>query len=294
MIGTDQDSRAAYLAWTEHRRFKYRGCAPDPDFPSRAAGDLSLSLDAWMGEDRDGAEPQRERTARQAAAVEVCLNCPVMVECDRYGLSVTSEGKLAEPEGIRGGRTALERHRLLIRERAQEVVVAPAPDRLLRTEQKLAVLRALAVCWEPVEVAVLAEMPDVRTANWQRSALVRLLGLPKDASRMRVLAVARERGLLDGVDVVADDGRVLAVPAESENLLMEWQGQKLLWPSRRAEVAAGEQQRRSAGRGVRSRSLRRRFARGVVGQEELGEVGGVESASVTTLFPLPTVLGVAA
>jgi hypothetical protein len=141
-----------------------------------------------------------------------------MVACDAYASSVGADGKLAEPEGVWGGRRALERHKALIKARH---AVAAAPNRRFETAQKRAVLQALASCWEPFEVAAAAsrllvswgEAPmDVRTANWQRSSLVRLLGLPKDASRMRALAVARERGLLEGVAVVPDDGSAPAVP----------------------------------------------------------------------------------
>jgi hypothetical protein len=115
----------------------------------------------------------------------------------------------------------LERHKALIRARH---AVPAAPNRRFQTAQKRAALAALARCWEPFEVAAEAsrllalwgEGPeggmDVRTANWQRSSLVRLLGLPRDVSRMRALAAARERGLLEGVVVVADDGSVPAVP----------------------------------------------------------------------------------
>lgn len=206
MTGSGVD--AAYVAWTEHRFFRYRGCAPDADDRRRAAGNPELSLDAWLGEDRDGGEPQKERVAREQAAKEVCLGCPVMVQCDAYGMSVGADGRLVEPTGIRGGRTALERHKELIRARH----AAPAaPDRRFETPQKRAVLRAFAVVWDPFEVAAWAGV-DVRTANWQRSNLVTLLGLPRTATRAQLLAAAGERGLLQGVRVVADDGSVPAVP----------------------------------------------------------------------------------
>ncbi|MGW8702298.1 WhiB family transcriptional regulator [Streptomyces eurythermus] len=171
-------------------------------------GDLSLPVGAHHGPDAFVVEGQKERIAREARAIEVCLSCPVMVQCDAYASSVTAEGKLAEPDGVWGGRRSLERHKALIR--ARHVRVAAPRDRFA-TVQKRAVLVALARCWEPFEVAAAAGV-DVRTANWQRSSLMRLLGLPKDVSRMRALAVARERGLLDGVAVVADDGSVPAVP----------------------------------------------------------------------------------
>jgi hypothetical protein len=202
------DSIALRKAWEEHPRYRYRGCAPDVDVPGRAAGNLALSLDAWSGPDREGGEPQREREARQAAAIEVCLGCAVMVQCDAYASSVTADGRLAEPDGIWGGRTALERHKALIAARHAQPA---APDRRFATPQKQAVLRALAACWDPFEVAERAGV-DVRTANWQRSNLTTLLGLPRTATRAQLLKAAAGRGLLDGVAVVADDGSVPAVP----------------------------------------------------------------------------------
>ena len=182
------------------------------------AGDTSLHVGAHDEPDAFSPEGQRERRAREDAAVEVCLSCPVMVACDAYASSVTSEGRLAQPRGVWGGRRALERHKLLIARRAAAVA---APDSRFETAQKRAIVRALAGCWDPFEVAVAASRllevwgeaaVDVRTANWQRSSLVRLLGLPKDATRMQALEAARGRGLLEGVTVVADDGSVPAVP----------------------------------------------------------------------------------
>ena len=207
------DSIALRMAWEEHPHFRYRGCAPDPDEPGMAAGDPSLSLDAWHGVDRDGSEPQRERLAREQAAVEVCVGCPVMVQCGVYANSVVSEGgkaRLAEPDGIWGGRLALERHRAFIRRRHE--VAVPAPARQMRTPQRLRVLEALAVHVTAEAVAQAAGV-DVRTANWQRSRLVTQLNLDKEtATRRELLAAAVERGLLDAAVVVADDGRVPAVP----------------------------------------------------------------------------------
>ena len=199
--------------WEEHRYFRYRGCAPDPDVPGRAAGDTSLSLDAWHGEDRDGSEPQRVREARQAAAIDVCLGCPVMVQCDAYASSVVVDGgkaRLAEPDGIWGGRTALERHRRFIARRHE--VAAQAPVRQMRTRQRLRVLEALAVHADAEAVAQAAGV-DVRTANWQRSRLVTQLNLCKEtATRLELLEAAVEQGLLERSVVVADDGSVPAVP----------------------------------------------------------------------------------
>jgi len=207
------DSKALKQVWEEHPHFRYRGCAPDADVPGMAAGDPSLSLDAWHGEDRDGSEPQRDRLAREQAAVEVCLGCPVMVQCAAYANSVVVEdgkARLAEPDGIWGGELALERHRAFIRRRHE--VAVPAPARQMRTPQRLRVLEALAVHVTAEAVAQAAGV-DVRTANWQRSRLVTQLNLDKEsATRRELLAAAVDRGLLDAAVVVADDGRVPAVP----------------------------------------------------------------------------------
>lgn len=200
--------------WVAHRYFRYRGCAPDPDDPKRMAGNPELHVGAHNAPDAWAPEGQKKRRIREDKAIEVCLGCPVMVQCDAYASSVGPDGKLAEPEGVWGGRRSLERHKALIRARHAR---AAAPARAFGTEQKQAVLRALAVVWEPFEVAAAAGV-DVRTANWQRSQLVRLLGLPKTVTRMRALAVARERGLLDGVVLVPDDGSVPAVPPHTRVL----------------------------------------------------------------------------
>lgn len=209
MTGTDP--QAAYQAWTEHPFYRYRGCAPDPDDPRVAAGDLSLSLDAWHGPDVDGGEGGKARRAREDAAVEVCLNCPVMVKCLEYANSVNAEGRLAEPRGVWGGRTALERHRLFIDHRHEVVEAAPAEH--LQTDQKQRVLQALAVHTDPWAVARAAGV-DWRTASWQRSRLVTQFSLDRaHATRRELLEVAVERGLIDARMVVGDDGSVPAVPA---------------------------------------------------------------------------------
>jgi hypothetical protein len=212
----------AFERFTDHPLFKYRQCAPDGDDPTRAAGNTALSRNAWIMEDRDGTEPQKEREAREAACIDVCVSCPVMVLCDAYATSVRPDGRLAEPRGIWGGRTALERRRLHDDREKPEAVAKAVPVRRLETPQKRAVIRALAECWDPFEVAAVASRlllswgvgrgMDVRTANWQRSNLTTLLGLPRTVSRAQLLAAVGERGLLEGVAVVEDDGKVLAVP----------------------------------------------------------------------------------
>lgn len=183
-----------------HHRYRYRGCAPDVDDPTVAAGNLGVPVTAWETPDVDGGEVQADRVRREAAAIEVCVECPVMVQCLAYGSSVTRAGRLAVPHGVLGGMTALERHKEFVKERqVVPVVVEPAPDVQLRTEQKLAILRALAAHEAPEDVARAAGL-DLRTANWQRARLVTQLGLPKSASRAEVLEAAAARGLLEVED----------------------------------------------------------------------------------------------
>lgn len=210
MTGTEP--QAARKAWTEHPFYRYRGCAPDPDDPRRAAGDLSLSLDAWHGPDVDGGEAGKVRRAREEAAKRVCRGCPVREWCDAYASSVVGKGeaaRLAEPRGVWGGHTARERHRRFNEHRHE--VAAAAPTEHLQTEQKHRVLQALAVHADPEAVARAAGV-DWRTANWQRSRLVTQFSLDKTrATRRELLAAAVERGLIDAGVVVDDDGTVPAV-----------------------------------------------------------------------------------
>lgn len=206
------DPKTTQQELTDHPYYKYRGCGPDADDPRLAAGDNRLLVNAWQAPDVDGGEDQEERAARVRAAKEVCGRCPVLAECSAYGASVTSEGKLAERHSILGGRTALERTKVLVEERqVVPVVVEPALVEQLRTPQKLAVLRALARFTDPYDVAAWAGM-DLRTANWQRSILVGKLGLPRTVSRRQMLATAVSFGLIDAAMVVPDDGTVPAIP----------------------------------------------------------------------------------
>ena len=295
---TEKSSEQLRREWVIHPHFKYRGCAPDADDPLRMAGNPALHVGAHHGPDAFLPEGQVERRKREEAAIEVCLNCPVMVQCDAYASSVKPDGKLAEPEGVMGGRRALERHKALIKARH---AVPAASDRRFQTAQKRAALQALAVCWDPFEVAAEAsrllaswgEGPaggmDVRTANWQRSSLVRLLGLPKDASRMRALAVARERGLLEGIELVPDDGTVPAIPPPTK--LPVGPQQLHMWGVE--EFPAPVEVQPSAGRGVRSPSMRVKFRR-VEGQEDLVVVEAEGLADVREMFPAEILLEAAA
>ncbi|MGW7283905.1 WhiB family transcriptional regulator [Streptomyces sp. NPDC054847] len=207
-------ARDAHQQFIGHRFYRYRGCAPDPDQPTQAAGDPDLPWRAWEAPDVDGGEDQAARLRREAAAKAVCARCPVQQACLTYGTSTNDEGRIAVEHGIFGGATMLERHRMFIRQRQATLdeEQAAAADRRLRTAQKLAVLRALAAHTDPYEVAAAAGV-DVRTANWQRSACCTLLGLDKlVATRGQLLAAAQERGLLDGVTIASGGEDVPAVP----------------------------------------------------------------------------------
>ncbi|RIH58166.1 hypothetical protein D3C59_36895, partial [Streptomyces sp. SHP22-7] len=81
-------AEAALTALLEHPHYRYRGCAPDPDDPRVAAGDNTVSVDAWQAPDVDGGEAREVREAREAAAIDVCVGCPVMVQCLAYGSSL--------------------------------------------------------------------------------------------------------------------------------------------------------------------------------------------------------------
>ncbi|MFG2276753.1 WhiB family transcriptional regulator [Streptomyces chartreusis] len=210
-IASRLDPKAANEALTDHPHYKYRGCAPDPDDPRLAAGDPSLSVDAWQAPDVDGGEDQEERAARVEAAKAVCRRCPVLEACAVFGASVTAEGKLAERHAILGGLTAVERTKALVQERQEApLVVEPAPDHELRTAQKLAVLRALAA-HEALEDVARAAGLDARTAAWQRARITTQLGLSKAASRAEVLAAAVARGLLRPDEVAVPASAVVAV-----------------------------------------------------------------------------------
>lgn len=208
------DSLTARALLTEHRHYRYRGCASVPadvaDFPGQALGDPALSIDAWGTVDRpdDDPEPQKTRIARERAAIAVCEACPVLAECRAYATSETPGGQLAEPDGIWGGVRSLDRHRALIRRRQADTARPPATALAeARTDQKQAVLRALARDVDEELVAYRAGM-DLRAANWHRSALCGLLGLDRDAaSREQLLTRARDLGVLDERVKVRPDGR---------------------------------------------------------------------------------------
>ncbi|MFD9004485.1 WhiB family transcriptional regulator [Streptomyces sp. NPDC059582] len=278
--GKPISTAAALEAWQSHRHFKYRACAPDPSNPRVLAARPDLSVNTHVPADRDGAEPQAERVAREQAAVELCLGCPVMVLCDAYATSVTPDGRLAQPDGVWGGRLARER-RAAFAESRHEVTVA-APDSQLRTDQKQDVLLALAMCADgDAESVAAAAGVDVRTANWQRSRLVTQLNLVKGkATRAQLLAEAVRRGLLDASLVVVDDGQVLAVPVSVKSGKPMQLG---LWPAKRSSAVGRAAGRRPVGRGPRPVSLRSRFT-AVPGQGDLA-VAGSGLADVRSLFP---------
>lgn len=221
------DPKTAQQELTDHPYYRYRGCAPDPDDPKLAAGSpevdaegkpVRLPVGAWQAPDVDGGEDQEARNERVRAAKAVCASCPVLAVCAVYGASVTVDGKLAERHSILGARTALERTKALVQERqVKPVVVEPAPDEQLKTEQKLAVLRGLARHADPELVAVAAGLgaglEGLRTAKWQIARLKTQMSLPKSATRAEVLEAAVARGLLDPGEVA--DAPPGAVPAVS-------------------------------------------------------------------------------
>ncbi|MFF8544746.1 hypothetical protein ACF060_31170 [Streptomyces werraensis] len=225
MTETRLDAVTALRGLTDHPHYRYRGCAPDVDNPRVAAGDNRVSVDAWQAPDLDGGEAREVREAREAAAVDVCVGCPVMVQCMAFGASVTVDGRLAEPFSVLGGMTPLERHKAFVAYKKQLAEVeaprlVPAPVEQLRTKQKLAVLRALARFTDPGDVAVAAGM-DLRTAKWQIARLTTQLGVEKAAGRDGLLAAAVERGLLTPSEVRTDSliGPVPSRPASGDVLV---------------------------------------------------------------------------
>ncbi|MFC9736125.1 WhiB family transcriptional regulator [Streptomyces hydrogenans] len=197
---------------TEHRHYAYRGCAPDPDKPRYAAADDLLPLDAWGGSTVDGGLPAAARVAHQKRAMNICRRCPVLDACRAYATSELPGGGIAEPDGIQGGMTRLERYRQYI-ERAGRI---PAGPRIAeaKTPTRLAVLRALAVETDAELVAYKAGM-NLRAANWHRSALCSIFGLDKEsASREELLVMAKAYGVLPARTRVVPDGPwpVVAAP----------------------------------------------------------------------------------
>ncbi|MEW2070014.1 hypothetical protein [Streptomyces sp. NPDC007346] len=199
----------------DHPHYRYRGCAPDPDLPSKCAGDPDVTLDAWGPYTGDGPEPQKTRLGREKTAITICGRCPVITLCRTYANTTTLETdtngrqveRLVEPEGILGGQLALTRHRALIARR-HNTTPAPADVTLAeaRTPQRRHLLLALARETDPERVAALAGM-DVRTANWHRSALVTLIGLDRNrATRTQLLAAAVEHRLIPRSTRIRPDG----------------------------------------------------------------------------------------
>ncbi|MFB9558684.1 WhiB family transcriptional regulator, partial [Streptomyces roseoviridis] len=178
-----------------------------------SAADPTLPLDAWGPRIADGDLEQAERHEQTRRAIEICGRCPILDACRTYANTETPEGLLAEPDGIWGGQTSLERHRALIGRRTaqpvSDVQIAEAGS-----EPKRRLLAALARETDEELVAYRAGM-DVRTANWHRSALCSLLGLDKEtATRQQLLDFARHHDLLPANVRIVPDGRwpVVAAP----------------------------------------------------------------------------------
>ncbi|GAA2770172.1 hypothetical protein [Streptomyces showdoensis] len=221
-------TETAYTDFTEHRHYAYRGCAPDPDQPRMSAADDTLPLDAWARSTEDGGLPQALRREYERRAIAICNRCPVLAACRIYANTEVPGGGLAEPDHIMGGQRSLDRHRALIASRtAQPVLPEPAPTAALppaiaklspeSLAAKRRLLAALARETDEELVAYRAHM-DLRTANWQRSALCTLLGLDKEtASRELLLEAARACGILPARTRVVPDGRWPIVAAPSTN-----------------------------------------------------------------------------
>ncbi|RSS43852.1 hypothetical protein EF906_08890, partial [Streptomyces sp. WAC08241] len=215
---TTASSKDAYEAFSEHRHYHYRGCAPDPDRPQYAAADDTLPLDAWGGSTEDDL-PSTKRLGWQRRAIAICGRCPVLALCRTYANSELPGGGLAEPDGVQGGQTSLERHRALIQRRKATpppVVLGPSAQQIgdqVREARlskgwarKAAVLRQLA--WETdAELIAYRAGMDLRTSNWHRAALCTLFGLDKEtASRQQLLDAAIRYRVLPARTRIVPDG----------------------------------------------------------------------------------------
>ncbi|MFG2676955.1 hypothetical protein [Streptomyces sp. NPDC048445] len=232
------DPKTARQDLVDHRHYKYRGCAPDPDSRGMASagGMAGVPLDVWGPYTEDGAEAQKARIDRERLAKTICGRCPVLAACRTYANTTTVDDdgieRLVEREGVMGGELALARHHAFIKRRHAATIstdtAEPVPVRNIddaRTPQKLAVLRALAVELYDERVARRAGM-DVRTCNWHRSALCNILGLDREtATRDELLLEAVRHGLLPTATRIVWDG---------------------LWPVAAAPTTDGARQRRIA------------------------------------------------
>ncbi|WTA33822.1 hypothetical protein OIA45_48945 (plasmid) [Streptomyces chartreusis] len=223
------------------------------------------------------------------------MSCPVMVQCGRYVMAEIGEGRMVEPHGIRGGRTAKEWREAFDRRRHE--VAAAAPDRLLHTSQKEAVLLALAMCPDGgAESVAAAAGVDVRTANWQRSRWVTLLCLAKGrATRSELLAEAVRRGLLDVSVVVVGDGAVPAVPPPNAVPTAAAPGPAAAAATAPASGPGAASRPRRRRRRASSTAARPAPASAAVGAPvQLTLDDALEPAPVTALFPAAPALGAAA
>jgi WhiB family redox-sensing transcriptional regulator len=177
-----------------HRFYTYRGCAPHWDNPKVIAANETLELSAFHGP--DGGETQKERIAREAAALAVCGSCPLTEACREYAIG--DGPSLREPRGIWGATTAHNRRTILAERLAalQQTTPEPLPLVRLRTRQKQGVLAALAAHEDLAKQCAEAGL-DARTVLWQISRLATLLRLPPgDRDRTHILAAAAAAGVL--------------------------------------------------------------------------------------------------
>lgn len=220
----------------EHRWWPYRACAPDPDQPSRAAGDPGVEVTAWLTPD---GESQAERHTREETATGLCARCPVRDACLAYALGDT--GGPGEAWHVWGGMTAYQRDALL-KQRRLEAARDQQPAVPPVSELDLTVLRALAVNHTPKAVARAAGLTVTR-ANWHRSRLLTALNLsPRTTSRMRLIYRARLVGLLDPtVPYRCDITRVIAALPAYQVSVARHHGIQLMIPELRDFPPAEEQ-----------------------------------------------------
>lgn len=206
------------VAWdglVGHRWWRYRACAPAAVDPGVCAVDEATPTTVFEAPDSDIPEAHHVRTAREAAAVAVCRQCPILRECRAYALGPEGADRPREMTGVWGGLTGVQRRRMRGRRTAAQAQVPVVEC----TGARLAVLEALAEHRGAVAVARAAGMEE-STANWHRSKLVTMLGLdPVSASRGQLLAAAVERGLISAA-VVVPDGPVpqRAIPTQRHAL----------------------------------------------------------------------------
>ncbi len=110
--------RAPWMTYSEH---------------TTAAECSGTDLVLWFGPNEDEyTEPVDQRKWRERRAKQVCAGCPVRTEC----LTEELTQPVADQHGVRGGMTAPDRRRLLLKWRKDGRIAAhrPIAERSLVTE----------------------------------------------------------------------------------------------------------------------------------------------------------------